>query len=227
MKSAYLLTFLAILTIPLIAESPKGTVPRSAASKYAAHGEVGGAAIGATLLTSKDVHKAFSTDLTHCCLVVEVALYPAKDKAIDVWSDDFVLRLAGTENAFKASSSELLAAKLRKENAEAPAAVTVAAEANVGYESGTDPLTGRRIHSVESGGGLGVGVGTPSPTAAATTDRDRDVTERELREKALADDTVSIPVAGYLYFSVSKDDRKGVHQLEYTLNGQKVALKLD
>jgi hypothetical protein len=74
MKAAVILTLLAILTLPLMADAPRGTVPRSTARKYAAQAEAGGAALGATVLTSKDVYKAFSTDLTQCCLVVEVAL---------------------------------------------------------------------------------------------------------------------------------------------------------
>jgi len=214
------------LTLPLMADSPKGTVPRSAAEKYTAHAEADGAALGATLLTSKDLHKAFSTDLSHCCLVVEVALYPPKDKAINISSDAFVLRLAGTEAAVKASSARLLAAQLQKKNADS-VAVTPVAEVHVGYESGTDPLTGQRVRGVEAGGGVGVGVGRDPAAAPASTPRDREVMELELTEKALPENTVSAPVAGYLYFSLSKDNKKAVHQLEYILNGQKVSLKLD
>jgi hypothetical protein len=225
MKAVTILTLLAILTLPLIADAPKGTVPRSAAEKYAAHAEADGAAIGATLLKSKDVHKGFSTDLTSCCLVVEVALYPAKDKAINISSDEFVLRLAGTETAIKTSSARLLAAQLQKKNSGA-VGVTPVGEVHVGYESGVDPLTGQRVHGVDTGVGVGVGVGGPGP-GPASTDRDRDVMELELTEKALPENTVSAPVAGYLYFSLPKDNKKATHQLEYTLNGHKVSLKLD
>jgi len=48
-----------------------------------------------------------------------------------------------------------------------------------------------------------------------------------MNEKSLPKDTVSTPVAGYLYFSLSKDNKKAVHELECTLDGQKVSLKLD
>jgi len=71
-----------------------------------------------------------------------------------------------------------------------------------------------------------VGIGH-DPAAPASTLRDRDVMELELTEKALPEDAVSAPVAGYLYFSLAKNNKKAVHQLEYTLNGQKVSLKLD
>lgn len=228
MKPALILTLLAILTLPLMGDSPKGTVPRSTAKKYAAHAEAGGAALGATLLTSKEVHNAFSTDLTQCCLVVKVALYPGKDKSLDVSPDDFILRLAGTETVVKSSSARLLAAQLQKKNTDS-VGVHPVGDVHVGYESGVDPLTGQHVHGVGYGVGVGVGVGVGQDPAAApaSTDRDRDVMELELTEKALPEGTVSAPVAGYLYFSLPKDNKKAAHQLEYTLNGQKVSLKLD
>jgi len=226
MKAALILTLLAIVALPLMADSPKGVVPRSTAGKYAAHTDAGGAVLGATLLTSKEVHKAFSTDLTQCCLVVEVALYPGKGKSLDVSPDDFILRLAGTEAAVKPSSAAVLAWQLQKKNTDA-VGVHPVGEVHVGYESGTDPQTGQRIHGVEAGGGVGVEVGGDPAAAAASTDRDRRMMEMELNEKALPEDTVSAPAAGYLYFSLPKNDKKGAHQLEYTLNGQKVSLKLN
>ncbi len=225
MKAAAILTLLAILTLPLIADAPRGTVPRSTAEKYSAHAEVGGAAIGATLLTAKEVHKAFTTDLTRCCRVIEVALYPAKDKTIDVSTDEFVLRLAGTETAVKASSAEVLAAQSQKKKSD-DGRVSTVGEVHVGYESGIDPLTGQRVHGVETGGGVGVGVGNMDPRPPSS-DRDRELMEMELAEKALPEGTVLAPVAGYLYFSLSKDNKKALHELEYTLNGQKLSLKLD
>ena len=160
MKAAIILTLLAILTLPLLGDSPKGTVPCTRAEKYAAHIEVGGAALGATLLTPKDVHKAFNTDLTRCCHVVEVALYPAKRHTMDVSPNDFVLRLAGTDTAVKPSSAGVLPAQLQKENSNGSGVRTVG-EVHVGYESGIDPITGQRVHGVETGGGAGVGVGNP------------------------------------------------------------------
>jgi hypothetical protein len=132
---------------------------------------------------------------------------------------------AGTETAVKPSSARLLAAQLQKKNTDAVGVSTIAM-ANVGYESITDPRTGQRVHAVDAGAGVGVGVGRDPAAAQASADRDRNVMELELNEKALPTDTVSAPVAGYLYFSLPKDNKKAVHQLGYTLNGQKVSLKL-
>ena len=225
MKTPAILILLSILSVPLIADAPKGTVPRSAAEKYAAHAEAGGAAIGATLLTPKEVHKAFSTDVTRCCRVLEVALYPSKNETIEVSTSDFVLRLAGTETAVKASSATLLAAQLQKRNSDDKGIATLG-EVHVGYESGTDPLTGQRVHGVESGVGVGVGIGDLGPRPASI-DHDRDLMELELTEKGLPEGTALAPVSGYLYFSLSKDNKKAKHELEYTLNGRKISLKLD
>jgi hypothetical protein len=224
MKPVTVLTLLAILTLPMLANGAKGTVPRGAAASYAAHAEADGASIGAALLTPREVHKAFSTDLTRCCRVVEVALYPGKNKPLDVSPDDFVLRLAGTDTAMKPSSARLLAAQLQKKNA-GSAGINPITEAHVGYESGIDPMTGQRVHGVDTG--VGVGVGRGPGAGPASTIRDRGVMELELDEKGLPEQTAAAPVAGYLYFSLSKDNKKAAHQLEYTLNGQKVSLKLD
>ena len=224
MKPLTVLTLFAILTVPLLADSPKGTVPREAASKYTAHAKAGSASIGVALLTPRDIHKTFRTDLTRCCLVVEVALYPDKEKPLDVSPDDFILRLAGTDTAVKPSSAGLLAAQLQRKNS-GSVEITPVTEAHVGYESGIDPVTGQRVRGVETGVGVGVGVGRGP--GAAPTRRDRDEIELELNEKALPEETAVAPVAGYLYFSLSKDSKKTAHQLEYTLNGQKVSLKLD
>ena len=96
----------------------------------------------------------------------------------------------------------------------------------MGYESGIDPLTGQRVHGVVYGVGAGVVVEGAEP-GPASSERDRDVMELELTEKSLPEDMASAPVAGYLYFSIPKDNKKAGHQLEYTLNGQKVLLKLN
>jgi hypothetical protein len=157
---------------------------------------------------------------------VEVALYPGKDTQLDVSPDDFVLRVAGTETAVRPSIPRLLAAQLQKKNNDSPG-LNAAATVHVGYESGTDPQTGQRVHGVETGVGVGVSMGRDPDAPPVSTDRDRDLMELELTEKSLPDDTVSSPIAGYLYFSLSKEHKKAAHQLEYTLNGQKVMLKLD
>jgi len=75
-----------------IAQTHSGTVPRSAATDYAAHASQDDVQIGATLLTHKDLKKVFAANVNECCLVVEVAFYPPKDQFVKISLDDFMLR---------------------------------------------------------------------------------------------------------------------------------------
>jgi hypothetical protein len=211
----------------LVAGGPKGTVPRSAAYRYPAHTESNGVGIGAALLTPDQVRHTFASDVNRCCRVVEVALYPPKDKPVEVSPDDFSLRVTGTDLAAKPSSAKLLAAMLQKKT-RSQRDVTVSPTFGVGYESGAryDPITGeRRGGGVYTQAGVGVGVGGPGAQPAAT-DRDRDTMELELSEQGLPEGAASAPVAGYLYFPLSSKKKHTTHQLEYTLNGNKVVLPL-
>lgn len=228
MKLTLGLAAITILTLPLLATGPQGTVPRGMAAEYPAHAQASGAAIGARLLTAKQVHSNFSTDLNSCCIVVEAALYPAKGKSIDVSLNDFALQAANTGEAEKPSSARLLAAELQKRNEPSPGTgVQVSPVVHVGYESGIDPITGQRVHGVDYGVGVGVGVGPDSSMPAASTPRDRDVMQLELSEKGLPQVNTSAPIAGYIYFRLSKNNKKAPHYLEYTLNGKKLSLKLN
>lgn len=232
MKKSLWLGLIALLAIPLMAKEPVGTVPRGSALEYPAHAKANGATMGARVLTPKQVHHAFSTDLNRCCLVVEVAIYPAKGKPVDVSLNNFALQMGSSYHAVKASSARLLAAELQQRNA-APAQqsqtdVTVYPEGHIGYGSSIDPITGRRVSGIDYGVGAGVGVGPhqPSIMRPASTPSDRRVMEMELNAKGLPQGETSTPVAGYIYFSLSKKDRKGVHHLKYTLNGKELSLKL-
>lgn len=208
------------------AAGPKGTVPRSEASRYPAHGGRGGVWLGAVLLPPEQVKRNFVSDLNRCCVVVEVAIYPEAGKKLEVSAADFALRLTGTETAVKAGSPKTLAATLQKAGA-GDRNITLYPQAGVGYESGRtrDPVTGERRSDggVVVSAGVGVGVGEPSP---ATTDKDREVMETELAEKGLPEGASSSPVAGYLYFPLTAKKKGATYQLEYTVNGSKITLRL-
>jgi hypothetical protein len=49
--------------------------------------------------------------------------------------------------------------------------------------------------------------------------------ETELAEKGLPEGSASAPVAGYVYFPIARKKGTPLH-LSYTVNGQKVELKL-
>jgi hypothetical protein len=226
-KTKWLAAGLACFAVFAFA-APKGTVARSAALKYPAHAEQDGVAMGAVLLTSQEARKDFVSDVNHCCLVVEVALYPQKGQNLDVSLNDFSLRTIGSDSAVKAASATLISGTLQKKAA-ASRDVVVSPSAGVGYESGVvyDPMTGqpRRGGGVYTQTGVGVGIGSPGGQGGGT-DADRKVMEAELDEKGLPEGAAVTPVAGYLYFPLAKKTKNAHYELEYMLNGNKVVLRL-
>ncbi len=208
----------------LLAGTPKGTVPRGDASRYPASAQRDGIGVGAIMLTPEQVKRAFASDISRCCVVIEVAVYPEKDKPLDVSLGDFTLRVPGTDTAARPSSARTLAAVLQK-SAPSQRDITVYPSVGIGYESGPrvyDPVTGgTRGGGVRTSAGVGVGVGDSRP---ASTDRDRDVMELELGDKALPEGMASDAVSGYLYFQLPL--KKRTYELEYTLKGNKLVLAL-
>jgi hypothetical protein len=220
----------ALITIMMIGAvvafaAPKGTVPRSSALRYPAHVENHGASLGAKLLTADEVRRAFTSDVNRCCMVIEVGLYPSKDKAADVSLNDFVLHVKNTDTASKASSAKVVAASLQKK-ARDTRDVTVSPTVGVGYGTGPsyDPVYGPHGGGVTTAAGVGVGIGSRGDQPGSS-EKDRSVMETELSEKGLPEGTASAPVAGYLYFSIPRN-KKVAYQLEYMLNGEKVLLTL-
>jgi hypothetical protein len=227
MKRKWLVAGLACVAVIAFA-APKGTVARSTALKYPAHAELDGVAMGAVLLTSQEARSNFVSDLNHCCLVVEVAMYPQQGQPVEVSLNDFSLRTIGTDHAVKAGSATLISGTLQKKAA-ASRDVVVSPSVGVGYESGAvyDPVTGqpRRGGGVYTQTGVGVGIGSPGGQGGGT-DADRKVMETELDEKGLPEGAVATPVAGYLYFPLAKRAKNARYELEYRLNGSKVVLRL-
>ena len=209
----------------LVTAGPKGTVPRSSAERYAAHSVRDGVGIGVVVLSAEQARKEFVSEVNRCCVVAEIALYPTKDKALDVSLNDFVLRVKSSETSAKPASAKVIAARLQKK-AGSDRDITVSPTVGVGYESaGYDPVTGTR-----GGGGVtrstgvmvGIGGNRPNP---ASTDKDRAVMETELSEKGLPEGAAAAPVAGYVYFPLVRKKNASL-QLEFVLNGNKVVVPL-
>lgn len=220
----------SVLTVGCLASvafaAPKGTVPRSSANRYPAHTQGDGTSIGATLLTPKEARKTFVSDVNRCCVVIEFAIYPEKDKSLTVSLDSFTLRLIGSETAAKPSSAKIVSATLQKK-AQDQRNVSVSPTAGIGYESGSayDPVTGtQRRGGVYTTAGVAVAIASPG-SEPGSSEKDRAVMETELGEKSLPEGATTAPVAGYLYFPISRT-QKATYQLEYILNGSKVKLAL-
>jgi hypothetical protein len=220
MNGRFSISFLLAGAFCFAAGGPKGGVPRSSASLYAAHAEQHGTAIGATLIKPQEAQKAFVSPVNRCCTVIEVAIFPAKDHSSEISLNDFVLRVEGTDTALKPSSAKVVAGNLRKK-AEADRDISVSPIVGVGYGTGGyDPVTGRRGGFEET---AGVAV-TNGGQKSGSTEKDRSAMEAELSEKSLPEGTASGPVAGYIYFPIA--NKKSTRVLEYTLNGKKMVLTL-
>jgi hypothetical protein len=223
-----------------IAQTHRGTVPRSAATDYAAHASQESVQIGASLLTHKELKKVFATDVNECCLVVEVAFYPArgsdnKDNFVKISLDDFMLREAGMELGTKPSTPEVLSARLEVQptppDREHRPGVTSGSD--IGYERTTQQNGPERSTSggVVQRSSVGIGVpiggsgGSRLPEGRTTPESNRRAIEAELTEKALPEADAWEPVAGYLYFSVPKK-KKGGYELVYMAGDKKVVLSL-
>ena len=208
-------------------EKHQGTSPRAAAAKYRAHAERDGFSLGAELLSKKDAGAALAADINRCCLVVEVAVFPKKDETVDLSLFDFTLVEVGMDKPLRPESPTTVAAKL--ENKKNPAGgVDVTTTTGVGYESGTytDPVTGQPVHvrGVSTSAGVGVSTGNSTPPDIAA--RDREIIERELYDKGLPEAKVSVPVAGYLYFPISKVKKDAKYQLVYSGQSEPFTLSL-
>src|SRR2546423_740830 len=205
--------------------APRGTVPRAAATGYPVHAEQDGVGVGAKLLSRDEARKAFVSDVNDCCVVVEIALYPRKDRAMDVSLNDLTLRQIGSETAAKPSSAQLVAANLQK-SSRAKRDISIYPSTEIGYGSGPayDPNTGtQRAGGVYTRTGVGVGIGN---SGAGATDKDRSTIEMELSEKGLPEGSAAAPVAGYVYFPIHSTKKKASYELSYMLNGNKVLLSL-
>jgi hypothetical protein len=226
MKRNIWLTAALTCVASLAFAEPKGTAPRADAGRYPAHAERDGIAIGARLLSHDEARKVFVSDVNRCCLVLEIAVYPQKDKPFEVSLGDLSLQKSGAENETKASSAKVVAGSLQKQ-AQGQRDISVYPTTEIGYESGSvyDPATGtRRGSGVYTRSGVGVGIGGRG--GPGSTEKDRDAMATELSEKGLPEGSAAAPVAGYVYFPLAASKKKQAYQLNYVVNGSKVTLSL-
>src|SRR5579884_4161590 len=147
-----------------------GIAPRGSSAAYAARGNTPDATIAASVIPPAEVKKLFATDLNHAgYVVIEVAVYPEPGKQVNIAESDFMLR-ASEGSAVRSATGETIAAVLGDKNVmkdQPPSSrshgVDVYPTANVGYERGTDPYSGRRVGGAYGGAGVGVGVGGNGP----------------------------------------------------------------
>src|SRR6267378_660547 len=113
-----LAVYLVLVSMCMTAQAQRGTTPRASAEQYSAHTELNGVGVGASRLGKSESRKALSVDLSHCCIVVEVAIYPEKDRAVKVSTADFALRIKGMDDVLTPARLDVLAARLQEEKPE-------------------------------------------------------------------------------------------------------------
>lgn len=217
-----------ICVAPLSAEPPRGTVPRSAATDYAAHAAQDNVQIGASLFKKKDLQKIFVTNVDICCVVVEAAVFPQKDSSVKISAADFTLREAGSDLATRASSAKDVAASLQLGSKEAYHAhgpvVTQTSDIGYGRTTGNAPNSPGDPNRNGIYQRQGVGVGKETSGSSAGGAGNQQAMETELSQKELPELDSDKPVAGYLYFFIPKKN-KG-YELVYTLGEKKVVLAI-
>ena len=214
------------------AQSAREIAPRAGAESYAAHAQQDGVQIGASFLSRKEVKKNLASEVDQCCLVVEVAFYPPKDNFVKIALDQFTLRETGKDLGVQPLTGDAVAARLELRS---PAPVmdqrpTVSSSSEVGYETGRsrDPYgntTSRSGVYQRESVGVGVPVGGKRETPEANVAEMRRAIAAELRNKGLPETSAWEPVAGYLYFAVTKKSKDG-YELVYTLDERKIVLAL-
>ena len=179
----------------------KGIHPRDKPGDYAVQAQSHGLTIAATVLSPDQVKHSFAYDISKNYVVLEVACYPENNGKIQLEADDFVIKTGGKGDIAHQSDPQTVAAMIQQKNVPKPSTETIHTEANIGYESGTDPYTGRRVHGVYTSGGVGVGnYPTPQYPTPGGYPQDRNLLESQLWNKSLPEGAFTAPVAGYLYF---------------------------
>ena len=207
MRSIFAICFATCLML-----ADNGLRPRGSANDYPVHATQNGVTVAAAVIAPAQVRKIFATDLNSGgYVVVEVALYPEPGRQVDLTAGDFMLGVVSEPSSVRPVDARSIVGALERKNS--PQQRTTDIGATVGYESGTDPYTGRRVSGVYTGvgvanapqGTLGPPVQSPDPWYM----------EQELQDRSLPEGKITQAVAGYLYFPRIKKSKNGAYQITY------------
>lgn len=245
MKCAGLLFLVCIL--PLLAASP-GIRPRADAGSYPSSHTNAGFSIGAWLIPPQQAKKMFKLDLNRAgYVVVEVGVFPAPGKDVDLYPTDFTLytgkELAGLRPVSSDTIAEILTGRPEPVRPRSPSDINTSAGVSIGHVSYPDPVTGRRTGGTITETDAGVGIGGPAPQPCRGYDCDQSVppptisqpsptqnantVAQDLWEKSLPDGKTAHAVAGYLYFpKPPRKSKNAVWELRYENADGKTQLTL-
>lgn len=206
-------------TCMAVAQTAPGVHPRTRPADYAAVAQRKTATYAASVLSAEEVKHIFPIDISKTYLVFEIAYYPSQ--ASEIEPNNFLIAGKDSELVHPADATTV-ASVIQQKNSPRPPSnrQAVYTSASVGYESGTDPYTGRRVSGVYTGAGVGVGPadpGYPYPVPPGVTPQDRETLEGELDSRALPQGSFTKPVAGFLYFPLKAIKKKssGTYDLQY------------
>ncbi len=199
----------------------QGIPPRAKADDYAAKVQVDGKVYAASLIPAKQVKHIFAFDISATYLVFEVACFADADHPSQLLREDFAVKGRTQGELTHQVEAETVASVIQQQNTPKPPShkPDMAVGTAVGYESGTDPVTGRKVHGVYTEAGVGVGVGNDSPRypTPGGLPEDRELLQTQLRVRSLPEGKFDHPVAGYLFFPKAglKADANGKYPLEH------------
>lgn len=202
---------IALLAVPLMAQSAKGIKPRSKPESYPAVNEQPTVILGAAQLSPTQIRKTFVSSLGEDYLVFEIGAFPKS--AIPLSPQDFMLVVRGGKDVVRPADPDVIAKNLGKKE-EVNHDVGISPVAGVGYSTGgdpNDPYTGQRGWTTTTGVLVHGGHQRRDPK---TIQADRKTMAAELKEKQLPTGTTALAVAGYLYFP-SPDKKNARFDLEY------------
>lgn len=218
------IVFAAVVSSIATAQTPAtGVHPRATPADYAASRQTNGTTYAAALVSADQVRHIFASDITKSYVVFELAVYPPQPGSTVVSPDDFLVKTGGNSEFVHPADAATIASVIQQKNMP-PRRVDhtsdVVTSAGVGYETGTDPYTGRRVHDTYTEIDVGVGAAPktfpPPPPRAGSSPQDRQLLENQLADKALPKGSFPQPVAGFLYFpAASLKKPKGDYHLQY------------
>jgi hypothetical protein len=203
--------------------------PRPNIHDYQVQAKIRGATLAATVLTPSNVKNSFTIDLaSKGYTVVEVAFYPDQG-SMKISPEDFTLRTTGEKSSeMRPIAPSVIARALGKTtpsqtpSIKSPVDVSMSSTIGVGTyptydQNGRPRQTSSGVYGSGVGVGVGVGVGSQGRSVPdRIPDNDRSSLEAELANRALPDDNVSQPSAGYLYFRNPSSKKKDVaYELQY------------
>ncbi|MBV8817742.1 MAG: hypothetical protein JO022_05240 [Acidobacteriaceae bacterium] len=211
-----------------LAQAPYGIHARPTAADYAASQTTPSATYAASVVPRDEVKHLFAVDISSTYLVLEVACYPSGPSPVTLSADNFLIKSGPNSEFIHPADAVTVAAVIQEKNTPRPPSASdthVTTTAAVGYESVSDPSTGRKAHAVYTEAGTAVSTGSPDPfppgpPPAGSTPYDRVTLQQQLAQRALQDGTYTAPVAGLLYFPAKEIKRKnGGYELEYSAGG--------